>query len=66
MRISGVIPESELVGNCATCKHYQPLIKEWHGIKTKFARGGCSIRKYKDGGNIYKSRTETCKKWEES
>lgn len=46
----------------AKCGGYKPLIKRWHGIETKFARGGCYIGRE----SVYKSRTETCKKWEEN
>lgn len=62
MRVMGVISESKLKERCSSCKYYKPLIKRWHGIETKFARGGCYIGRE----SVYKSRTETCKKWEEN
>ncbi len=63
MKINGTLPMQKLEGKCATCKHYIPLIKKIYGIVTLCSRGKCSIRKYKDGWNVYKQRTETCIKW---
>lgn len=63
MKINGVIPIEKLEGKCATCKHFNPVIKELYGITTLHARGNCSINHTKHG-NTYKQRTETCKKWE--
>lgn len=66
MKINGTIPIEKLQGKCATCKHYNPLIKKLYGIETLHARGNCSIHKYKETNtNVYKQRTETCKKWQE-
>lgn len=63
MKVNGFIPIERLKGKCATCKHFNQLIKELYGIKTLHARGNCNINKTKHG-NTYKQRTETCKKWE--
>jgi len=63
-----IYPRKELniVNKCGSCKHYKPLIKvDRTGIETEFARGSCKISFYKNGSNVYKQRTETCKKYEE-
>ncbi len=60
MKINGTIPISELKGKCATCKHFNQLIKTLYGIKTLTARGHCDITK------AYKARTESCVKWEDN
>lgn len=55
----------DISNKCGNCKYYNPVIKiDKTGIETQFARGSCSIRFYKNGGNVYKQRTETCKKFE--
>ena len=52
----GKLTDAELKGKCHECKYYVPLIKS----SVIYCRGGCGIHHYKDGGNVYKARYETC------
>lgn len=47
--------ELDLAGKCGSCRHYG----QWIVKGQETARGGCGIK-----NNLYKQRTETCKKYE--
>ena len=49
--------KTDAIGKCDKCIHYKPLIKDLYGRKTMMCRGRCEFN------NMYKQRTETCKKF---